>query len=113
MGQAGSVRELDAVLDAWQHLPWINTVAADSTGEAYYGDHSVVPNVSDEKLASCITPIGEIALDQLGVFILDGARTACGWGTAADSRVPGTLGPSNLPTQIGRASCRGRGCQYV
>lgn len=98
MGQAGDVRELDAVLDRWQHLPWINTIAADSTGEAYYGDHSVVPNVSDQLLENCITPIGRFALEQQGVFILDGGNSDCGWGTDPDSRVPGIIGPSKLPT---------------
>lgn len=98
MGRASSVRELDSVLDTWQHLPWINTVAADSTGEAYYGDHSVVPNVRQATLDACLTPLGQIALDQLGVFILDGSSSGCAWGTDADSRVPGILGPSSLPT---------------
>ena len=98
MGKAGDVRELEATLDRWQHLPWINTIAADATGEAFYGDHSVVPNLSDELLERCITPIGRIALEQLGVFILDGGRSACEWGTDPDARVPGILPPARLPT---------------
>jgi acyl-homoserine-lactone acylase len=98
MGRASDVRELDDVLDEWQHLPWINTIAADSTGEAYYGDHSVVPHVDDAKLADCITPIGELALELQRVFVLDGSRTACQWGSDPDARVPGIFGPGNLPT---------------
>jgi acyl-homoserine-lactone acylase len=98
MGRSSSVRALKDTLDRWQHLPWINTIAADSTGEAFYGDHSVVPNLDDEKLEACITDLGRIALDQLGVFILDGADGGCRWGTDPDARVPGIIGPSQLPT---------------
>lgn len=97
MGQSASVAELDQTLNTWQHLPWINTIAADSTGAAYYADHSVVPNVDQAKLDSCLTPIGQIALVQANVFILDGAREACRWGSDPDARVPGIFGPSNLP----------------
>ena len=98
MGRSASVRELRSTLDRWQHLPWINTIAADSTGEAFYGDHSVVPNVSDQLVENCITPIGRIALAQLGVFILDGGNSDCRWGTDPAARVPGILPPSQLPT---------------
>ncbi len=98
MGRSGSVAELEQTLDTWQHLPWINTIAADSTGTAFYGDHSVVPNIDQAKLDSCLTPIGGIALELQGVFILDGARSQCRWGTDADARVPGILGPDALPT---------------
>src|SRR3546814_14320401 len=48
MGQAGSVRQLDAVTEAWQLLPWIQPVAADSTGEAYYGYQSVLQDTIRE-----------------------------------------------------------------
>jgi acyl-homoserine-lactone acylase len=98
MGRSASVRELRSTLDRWQHLPWINTIAADSTGEAFYGDHSVVPNVSDQLVENCITPVGRIALAQLGVFILDGGNSDCQWGTDPAARVPGILPPSELPT---------------
>lgn len=97
MGQASSVAELDETLNTWQHLPWINTIAADSTGAAYYGDHSVVPHIDQAKLDDCLTPIGQFALPVQNVFILDGARQACGWGSDPDARVPGIFGPANLP----------------
>ena len=40
---AQSVREYDRVLRRNQGIPWVNSIAADSTGEAYYADISVVP----------------------------------------------------------------------
>ena len=98
MGRSGSVAELEQTLDTWQHLPWINTIAADSTGAAFYGDHSVVPHVDQAELDACITPIGQLALPTQGVFILDGSDSGCGWGSDPDARVPGIFGPSNLPT---------------
>ena len=36
-----------------QGNPWANTIAADSTGRAYYSDESVVPNVDAELQERC------------------------------------------------------------
>ena len=56
--QAQSVTELDQILKRNQGIPWVNTLAADSSGKAYYADISVVPNVSDTKATVCNTPLG-------------------------------------------------------
>ena len=45
--RAQCVARVDAILRRNQGIPWVNTIAADSTGEAYYADIAVVPNVSD------------------------------------------------------------------
>src|SRR3712207_7350432 len=50
---AQSVREYDRVLRRNQGIPWVNSIAADSRGEAYYADISVVPNVPDSKATEC------------------------------------------------------------
>jgi acyl-homoserine-lactone acylase len=97
MGRAGTVRELQAALDRWQPLPWVTTVAADSSGDAYYADHSVVPHVTDEQFEACATPIGRVAAAQRGLTILDGSRSACDWGSDPDAVRPGILGPGRLP----------------
>ncbi|HEX9338754.1 MAG TPA: penicillin acylase family protein, partial [Pseudonocardiaceae bacterium] len=44
MGQAGSVAELRAAQNRYQGIPFTNTIAADSTGTAYFADASVVPH---------------------------------------------------------------------
>ncbi len=49
--EPGPVRPTSSttVLKRNQGVPWVNTIAADSRGKAYYADISVVPNVSDEQ----------------------------------------------------------------
>jgi len=96
--QAQSVRELDQVLRRNQGIPWVNTIAADSSGEAYYADFSVVPHVTDEQAAVCDTPIGAATFQALRLPILDGSRSSCEWGSDPDAVQPGTFGPSNLPS---------------
>lgn len=92
MGRARDVGELRAAQARHQGVPWVNTTAADSTGTAYYGDIQVVPHVTDEELARCATE------PDIGLVILDGSRSSCGWGSDPDAAAPGLLGPSRLPT---------------
>jgi acyl-homoserine-lactone acylase len=80
-----------------QGVPWVNTIAADSTGEAYYADISVVPNVPDEKVQACPTPLGIVTFVALGLPVLDGSRSDCAWDDDEDAVAPGIFGPSNLP----------------
>ncbi len=97
-----SVRQYDRVLRRNQGIPWVNSIAADSTGEAYYADIGVVPNVSDAKAAACNSVLGTQTLTLLGIPILDGSRTACRWGNDADAIQPGTFGPKNMPSLFRR-----------
>lgn len=97
MGRSRSVRGLQEAIGRYQGLPWINTIAADSSGTAYYADNSIVPNVTDAHFQECSTPLSAIALAQAGVFILDGSRSACEWGNDPDAVRPGIFGPSHLP----------------
>ena len=82
--------------------PWVNTVASGPGGQAYYGDVSVVPNVSDAKVLSCqAIPIHQVVqLLVPGLPVLDGSRSICEWDTDADAPVPGIFGPANLPTLL-------------
>ncbi len=94
---AQSTQELFDLQKTYLGIPWVNTIAADSTGQAYYADISVVPNVSDEKAALCNTELGIVASAALGLPVLDGSRSSCGWDTDADAPAPGIFGPGNLP----------------
>lgn len=80
-------------------VPWVNTVASGPGGDAYYGDISVVPNVSDAKVAACSAQPLALLLSQLepGLPLLDGSRADCAWDTDADAPAPGIFGPSHLP----------------
>jgi acyl-homoserine-lactone acylase len=95
--QAQSVRELDQIEREYQGIPWVNTIAADSSGEAYYADIGAIPNVSDAKASECNTAVGAATSAALGLPVLDGSRASCEWGTDADAVAPGIFGYENLP----------------
>jgi acyl-homoserine-lactone acylase len=97
---AGSLDEFIRLHGEVLGIPWVNTVASGPGGKAYYGDVSVVPNVSDDKVTTCgAVPINVvIGLLVPGLPVLDGSRSACEWDTDADAPVPGIFGPSHLPT---------------
>ena len=99
MGKATSASDLLARQDKGGGMPWVNTTAADRSGNALYADHSVVPNVSNALAQKCMTPIGRVLFQVAGLPGLDGTRAAsdCAWGTDSDAQRPGILGPKNLP----------------
>lgn len=103
MGQARSVPELSAALDRHVALPWVNTIAADSAGNAFYGDVTAVPNVPNAKLAACANTLVAQQLSFGGrVYTIDGSTSACDPGTDADAPAPGIFGAGNLPSIIRR-----------
>ena len=99
---AQSVREYDRVERRNQGIPWVNSIAADSKGEAYYADIGAVPNVPNSKAAACNTALGTQTTDLLGIPILDGSRTACRWNNDPDALQPGAFGPKNMPCMFRR-----------
>jgi acyl-homoserine-lactone acylase len=103
MGQARSVPELSAALDRHVGLPWVNTIAADSAGHAYYGDVTAVPNVPNAKLFACANTLVAQQLSFGGrLYTLDGSTSACDPGTDPDAPAPGIFGAGNLPSIIRR-----------
>ncbi|HEX8207852.1 MAG TPA: penicillin acylase family protein [Solirubrobacteraceae bacterium] len=98
---AQSVREYDQILRRNQGIPWVNSIAADSRGEAYYADISVVPHVTDEQAASCNTAVGQATYTALRLPTLDGSRSECNWGKDPSAVQPGTFGPDeHLPSMF-------------
>ena len=99
MGTARSVEELAQSLKKHVALPWVNTIAADSQGNAFYGDITVVPNVSNAKLAACAnTVVAQTLSFGARIYTLDGSTSACDPGTDADAPAPGIFGAGNLPS---------------
>ena len=96
--RARSVRDLRRANRRVQGNPWTNTIAADSKGNAYYADESVVPNVDADLQSRCApdNPIAPLLLSQ-GVVLLDGSRSRCRWKRDRDALAPGIIGPSGLP----------------
>jgi acyl-homoserine-lactone acylase len=97
--RAQSTDDLYDVLRRNQGIPWVNTLSADSAGKAFYADISVVPNVTNEKVAQCNTkPVGQAVSTAVpGLPVLDGSTSACEWADDPDAAQKGIFGPSHLP----------------
>lgn len=96
--KAQSVADLRRAYRRVQGNPWVNTIAADSAGNAYYADESVVPNVDADLQSRCSSdhPVAPVLLSQ-GVILLDGSRTRCRWKRDRDALARGIIGPRGLP----------------
>jgi acyl-homoserine-lactone acylase len=101
MGNAKTVHELRRSLQKHVALPWVNTIAADSSGNAFYGDITVVPNVTAQKLAACAnTAVAQTLSYGARLYTLDGSTSACDPGTDPDAPVAGIFGAANLPSIV-------------
>ncbi|MFE0043495.1 penicillin acylase family protein [Streptomyces albireticuli] len=96
--QARDTGDIERALASTQGAPWINTVATDRAGNAFYGDIQVVPHVTDEQAERCGTALGKQLFPRTGVPELDGSKTSCAWGTDPDSVEPGLFSPARLPS---------------
>ncbi|HEX6391623.1 MAG TPA: penicillin acylase family protein [Solirubrobacteraceae bacterium] len=77
VNHAQTVDEIDAIERKYQGIPWVNTIAADTAGNAYYADIGTMPNISKEKYGACQVALG-LVTDQLQRLpVLDGSRSSC------------------------------------
>jgi acyl-homoserine-lactone acylase len=98
VNQAQDVDDVERILKRYLGIPWVNTIAADTAGNALYADIGSIPNASAAKLQQCETVLG-VALDQAQrLQVLDGSTSSCEWDTDPDAIVPGVFGPSHLPS---------------
>jgi acyl-homoserine-lactone acylase len=96
--RAKSVRGLRRASARVQGNPWVNVIAADRHGRAYYADDSVVPNVDAALMERCMTsPKADLLLSAGGVVLLDGSQAGCAWGNDRDAVAKGIFGPRTLP----------------
>lgn len=98
MNSAQSVDEVDRILKRYEGIPWVNTIAADTAGNAYYADIGSIPNVDRAKYAACQTALGQATDLAQRIPVLDGSRAACDSGVAQDAVAPGILGLKDLPS---------------
>jgi len=96
--EAHSAAQELSILKKYEGLPFVNTVAADSTGHALYAEIMAIPDVTNGEAARCDTALGAASFQQIGLPVLDGSRPSCALGTDADSAVPGIFGPAEEPT---------------
>ncbi|MCK9250103.1 MAG: penicillin acylase family protein [Solirubrobacteraceae bacterium] len=98
MNHAQSTQDAEAALKRYQGIPWVNTIAADTAGNAYYADIGSMPHVDRDKYHRCNTTLG-LVTDQLQRLpILDGSTSACRPGNDPDAVAPGLLGPGRQPS---------------
>ncbi len=100
MARAHNVAELRAAM-ANLGIPWVNTIAADRSGDAMYADLSVVPDVSAELLKACApSPRAAALFRAAGLPVLDGSRAVCEWASDRNSAVPGLIAANRMPVII-------------
>lgn len=95
MGKATNLGEFKAALGD-MGIPWVNTIAADRFGDAFYGDISVVPNVSVSQYDNCVRGLLQRSVTDFGRLTMDGSDSACEWGNDADAP-EGIFGYASLP----------------
>lgn len=82
-------------------IPWVNTIAADRHGNAYYADVSVVPDVDAAQLQRCKPgPRAAALLNAAGLVVLDGSRSDCDWRRDPASPVPGLTPIERMPVAV-------------
>jgi acyl-homoserine-lactone acylase len=96
--KARDTTDILASLRRHQGLPWVNTIAADSSGHSLYTQSQVLPRITDDLAARCSTAVGKATYPAAGLAVLDGSRGDCAPGSDADAVQPGIFGPARMPT---------------
>ncbi|TPQ23939.1 penicillin acylase family protein [Streptomyces sporangiiformans] len=97
----GKARDTAGILKSLarhQGIPWVNTIAADSSGHSLFTQSQVLPRITDELAARCSTALGRTTYPASGMAILDGSRGDCALGRDPDAVRPGIFGPERMPT---------------
>ncbi|MCZ7629525.1 MAG: penicillin acylase family protein [Microthrixaceae bacterium] len=101
MGMAADTTELRKVFHEVKGLPWVNTLAADSRGEAWYTDASATPRLTPAAQRRFTTRLAEnlvaALLYQNRIALLDGSDPGDDWQDHPDARSPGLEPPQALP----------------
>ena len=86
MGRAGTMAEFTEALRGIG-VPVFHTLAADRHGDAFYGEVSGVPHVTERQRDVCATDLGRLlaSASDHALTVLDGSSRACEWGEDPDS----------------------------
>lgn len=90
---AASVAEVEAAISK-QGIYFVNTIAADRHGSAFYADISSTPHLDMDILTNCRRDVTGLPSH---VVILDGSSPACDWRDDPRSTVPGNLPADDMP----------------
>ena len=101
MGRARSIDDLQDAIATHQAVPWVNTLAADRTGRAWYIDGSATPNLGEaaqrrfrERVS---TDLVAALLYENRVALLDGSDPDDDWVEVDGARSPGLVPHRRLP----------------
>jgi acyl-homoserine-lactone acylase len=101
MCQATTMDELQAVFAETQGMPWVNTLAADRTGRAWFVDASATPNLTSAAMQRFRDRIRDDLVAALlfdsRVALLDGSDPGDEWQDEPGARSPGLLPFDRLP----------------
>jgi acyl-homoserine-lactone acylase len=90
---AESVADVEAAI-SHQGTFFVNTIAADRHGNAFYGDLSATPNLNAETIQKCRRSVDGLPGR---IVVLDGSDPGCDWKITPASPVPGNLPPEDMP----------------
>jgi acyl-homoserine-lactone acylase len=96
IGKSQDVAALERSLRHTLGLPWVNTIAADRNGHAFYADISVAPDFDAATLHDCSIEDRSGMSEFLAV--MDGSRSACRPATDRSSAQPDLLPARARPT---------------
>ncbi len=101
MDKATTMEEFQAVFAEVQGMPWVNTLAADRTGRAWYIDGSATPNISpaaQERFRARVKDDFVAAmLYEIRVALLDGSDPDDEWIEVDGARSPGLIPYAAVP----------------
>jgi acyl-homoserine-lactone acylase len=106
MGRAKSIEEFEAAFKTYQGIPWVNTMATDNKGNAFYIDGSRAPNLNS--FAAILVkdfvnndPVGK-ALWQggRGQLVLDGSMSLFEWVDTGNTPIAGVVPFERAPKAL-------------
>ncbi len=90
---AASVADVEAAISR-QGVFFVNTIAADRHGNAFYADISSTPHLDMDILTNCRRTVAGVPPQ---VVVLDGSRPDCEWRVDPRSSIPGNLPAEDMP----------------
>lgn len=97
LNKARSVREVQAALATHRGALWLNTIAADRTGEVFFGDLTAVPDISRAtRWLAAPSPLASFAAHAQNMIVLNGSAPRAAAAHSRGSIAPGNLGPDKL-----------------
>lgn len=93
MFTAKNIDEFKQAIAAHQSVNFVNTIAVDKDGVAWYADTGAVPNVTQAMLDNGCA----LAMFGGNPQFLDGSRSECEWEVDPDAAIPGNVPFKNIP----------------